>query len=66
MKSFLLAVVVVAFAAAESQACLGQRRAARAKTVTKTKTVDRTSVLPVVRAVIAAPIRLAVPCPNCK
>lgn len=67
MKTFL-AVVVVAFAAADSQACFGQRRAARqsSKKVEKTKTVERTRVLPVVREVVAAPLNLVIPCPNCK
>ena len=64
MKKFLLAAIVVALGAADSQACVA-RRASRAKSVTKTKTVTKAAARPV-REVLVAPLRLALPCPNCR
>lgn len=66
MSKFLVALVAVAFAASESQACGGRAARREARTVTKTKTVARTGVLPPVRAVLVAPLRLAIPCATCR
>lgn len=73
MKRFIIAAVVVALAAADSQACRGERRAARqsSKTVVKEKTVERAGVRPVREALVipltaAARLRALVPCASCK
>lgn len=68
MKRFLLVVAALALAAPVSEAC-GARRSARAKTVTKTKSVARVGVLPTVREVLAAPVKAVgafLPCPLCR
>lgn len=73
MKRFLIAAVVVALAAADSQACRGERRAARqsSKTVVKEKTVQTDGIRPIREALAipltaAARLRSIVPCAVCR
>lgn len=69
MKKFLLVLATLAVTASFSDACVAGRRASKARTVTKTKTVARAGVSTPVRSVLVAPVRVVgafLPCPNCR
>lgn len=68
MFKFAIAAAVLAMAAPSSEACIGQRLAARSTVKTKTVAKVRTASAPV-RTVLVAPVRvvgLLIPFAGCK